>query len=124
MGLMACSGGNAVPLTLPDGHVVTAAIVTRDEDRLAGLGARPPLAPDAALLLRSPRTTQLCITTAPMAYPIDVLFLDVNGRIRDAACARNASDEDVCADNVRDVLEIRPRAGCATWSGRTIGGLR
>lgn len=123
MGLFACSGGDPLTLTLPDGHAVTATVVTRDEDRRAGLVGRPPLTPHQALLLRSPRTATLCITTAPMSYPIDVLFLDPEGRIQRAACARDATQEDVCADGVRDVLELRPRAGCATWAGRPVGGL-
>jgi uncharacterized membrane protein (UPF0127 family) len=116
--LLGCSpcGGRA-SVTWAGEAPVCADVLTRDADRRRGLMGRPPLGADEGLLLRARRDTRLCITTADMAYDLDVVFAASDGTIRSVACGRGPDDPTVCAEGVRDVLELRPRSRCDRWVG-------
>jgi uncharacterized membrane protein (UPF0127 family) len=96
---------------------VCATVLTRDADRRAGLTLFPKLEVDRGLVLRARLDTRLCITTAPLDYAIDIVFADHLGEVKAVACDRSPTDATVCAEDVRDVLELLPRPGCEGWVG-------
>ena len=83
----------------------------------AGLTLFPKLEVDRGLVLRARVDTRLCITTAPLDYAIDIVFADHLGEVKAVACDRSPTDATVCAEDVRDVLELLPRPGCEGWVG-------
>lgn len=98
-------------------RAICAAVASSARERRAGLTAWPPLEADQGLLLDFPVTDQLCITTAPMPYAIDVLFLSEAGEVTSVACDRGPTDPVVCADPARQVLELPASQGCRRWLG-------
>ncbi len=121
-GCAPCGGEVWVRVEAPDGAgtEVCAAVLTSDEERRAGLTALPTLEPGEGVLLRARVEAQLCITTAPLSYAIDVVFADASGRVVEVACNRSATDEGVCVDGVIDVLELLPQPGCSEWAGGSL----
>ncbi|MCB9680426.1 MAG: DUF192 domain-containing protein [Alphaproteobacteria bacterium] len=117
---LGCAGppcGAAARVHLGADVQVCATVAATEQARRDGLTALPPLGPGDGLLLQYPATVEACITTAPMAYAIDVVFLDATDRVVDVACDRGADDPLVCTPGTRAVLEVLPRAACPGWVG-------
>jgi hypothetical protein len=99
-----------------------ARVATSSADRRAGLTALPPLEEGQGLLLDFPTRGEVCITTAPMQYNIDVLFLDAGGRVTLTGCDRGPRHPLICGEALR-VLEVLPQAGCGALRGAQLSGL-
>ncbi len=83
---------------------------TADERRV-GLTGYAALAADAGLLLVFPLTGEVCISQAFVAFPIDVLFIDEEQKVVQVAANVAAGSEDlICVDRVRYVLEVAATA--------------
>jgi uncharacterized membrane protein (UPF0127 family) len=82
--LFAASGGAApavVPLTLPSGRVIDVEVMVKDQDRALGLMFRPSLPADRGVLLVFRASGFHGIWMKNCRFPIDVIWLDEEGRV-------------------------------------------
>ncbi len=126
--LLACASpcGERTPLSLSGGGgalPLCADRATTARQRRAGLSAKPPLEAGEALLIDFPVTDRICITTEPMAYPIDVYFIAEDARVLAAGCRRGPEAPLLCQPETRRVLETLPQSDCADRIGATLSGL-
>jgi uncharacterized protein len=70
-----------VPLTLPSGKVLQAELMIKDEDRAMGLMFRPSLPTDRGLLFVFEDADFHGIWMKNCRFPIDIVWLDEEGRV-------------------------------------------
>jgi uncharacterized membrane protein (UPF0127 family) len=117
-----------VPLTLPSGKVLQVEVMVRDEDRALGLMFRPSLAPDRGLLFVFERSDFHGIWMKNCRFPIDILWLDGEGRIvhvQEGAppCPKELEDRcPVYSPLRRAAYVVELNAGQARREGAIVGG--
>ena len=77
----AAAGPAVIPLTLPSGTVLQVEVMVKDEDRAMGLMFRPSLPKDRGMLFLFERPDFHGIWMKNCKFPIDILWLDEEGRV-------------------------------------------
>ncbi len=72
---------DVIPLSLPSGKVLQVEVMVKDEDRAMGLMFRPDLPRDRGLLFVFAGSDFHGIWMKNCRFPIDILWLDENGRV-------------------------------------------
>lgn len=70
-----------IPLTLPSGRVLQGELMVSDEDRQMGLMFRPSLPADRGLLFVFENSDFHGIWMKNCRFPIDIVWLDENGKV-------------------------------------------
>jgi uncharacterized membrane protein (UPF0127 family) len=85
-----------IPLTLPSGKVLQVELMVSDEDRAMGLMFRPSLPPDRGMLFLFETPEFHGIWMKNCKFPIDILWLDEDGRVVHLAEADPPCRQDPC----------------------------
>jgi uncharacterized protein len=85
-----------IPLKLPSGHVFTAELMEKDEDRAMGLMYRRSLAQDRALLFLFERPDFHGIWMKNCRFPIDIVWLDAEHKVVHVEKAAPPCKQDPC----------------------------
>ena len=125
--IMAGEQGSAGPsVTLPDGHEVRVEIAADPETRARGLMFRPSLSDDRGMLFLFPATDVQSFWMKDTLIPLDIVWLDEQGRVVDIEANVPPCKADPCPSYTPDgpavyVLEIA--AGEASRHGLAPGAI-
>lgn len=115
-------GADAPRTLVLDGHTISVSVADTDEERVQGLSGRSGLAPDEGMLFVFNTDGKYAFWMKDMRFPIDILWLSADGRIR--YIAPNVSPDTypqtfVSTALARYVLELP--AGYAEENGVSVG---